>query len=92
MKRKQITLMCLTLLISLLTGCFQLKNIEMPKFRNVETLPPLSSAQKLQMKGYVPKIDSFIIILDSSSSMGANYRGYFVGSYSKFIVAKDVIN
>ncbi len=92
MKRKQLTFICLTVLISLLTGCLQLRKIEMPQFKKVETLPPLSSAQGLQMEGYVPKIDNFIIILDSSSSMGANYRGDFVGSYSKFIVAKDVIN
>ncbi|MCP4269228.1 MAG: OmpA family protein [Deltaproteobacteria bacterium] len=92
MNRKQLTFICLTLLISLLTGCLQLRDIEIPKFKKVETPPPLSSARELQMGGYVPKIDSFIIILDSSSSMSANYRGDFVGSYSKFIVAKDIIN
>ena len=98
MKRKQLTFICLTLLISLLTGClhffwfFGQGYNEMPQFRKVEMPPPLSSAQELQMGEYVPKIDSFIIILDSSSSMGANYRGNFVGSYSKFIVAKDIIN
>jgi OOP family OmpA-OmpF porin len=64
----------------------------MPQFKKVEMLPPLSSAQELQLGEYIPKIDSFIIILDSSSSMGANYRGNFVGSYSKFIVAKDIIS
>ncbi len=92
MNRKQLTFICLTLLISLLTGCLQLRDIEIPKFKKVETPPPLSSAQELQMGEYVPRIDSFIIILDSSSSMGANYRGNFVGSYSKFIVAKDIID
>ncbi len=92
MNRKQLTFICLTLFISLLTGCLQLRDIEMPKFRKVEMPPPLSNARELQLEGYVPKIDSFIIILDSSSSMGANYRGNFVGSYSKFIVAKDIIN
>jgi OOP family OmpA-OmpF porin len=92
MKRKQLTFICLTLLISLLTGCLQLRNIKMPQFKKVEMLPPLSSAQELQLGEYIPKIDSFIIILDSSSSMGANYRGNFVGSYSKFIVAKDIIS
>jgi OOP family OmpA-OmpF porin len=92
MKRKQLTFICLTLLISLLTGCLQLRNIKMPQFKKVEMLPPLSSAQELQLGEYIPKIDSFIIILDSSSSMGANYRGSFVGSYSKFIVAKDIIS
>ncbi len=92
MKREQLTFLCLTLLISLLTGCLQLRDIEIPKFKKVETPPPLSSAQELQMGEYVPRIDSFIIILDSSSSMGANYRGNFVGSYSKFIVAKDIID
>ena len=84
MGRKQLSFICLTLLILLLTGCLQ--------NRNMDTLPPLSNAQELQIGEYIPKVDSFIIILDSSSSMGAIYRGNFVGSYSKFIVAKDIIN
>ncbi len=92
MNRKQLTFICLTLLISLLTGCLQFRDIEMPQFKKVETLPPLSSAHELQMEGYIPKVSSFIIVLDSSSSMGANYRGNFIGSYSKFIVAKDIID
>ncbi len=92
MYRKQLTFICLTLLISLLTGCLQLRDIEMPQFRKVQTLPPLSSAQELQMEGYLPNVNNFIIVLDSSSSMGENYRGNFIGSYSKFIVAKDIID
>ena len=46
----------------------------MPQFKKVEMLPPLSSAQELQLGEYIPKIDSFIIILDSSSGGSAGSR------------------
>ncbi len=84
MRRKQLSFICLMLLISLLTGCLHNRNMD-------PFLPP-SSAKQLQTEGYVPKIDSFIIVLDSSSSMGAIYSGDYVGSYTKFIIAKDIIN
>ncbi len=84
MKRKQFSFVCLTIFISLLTGCFQ--------YRIMDKFPSHTQAQELQIGGYVPKVDSFIIILDSSSSMGTIYRGKVAGRYSRFMVAKDIIS
>lgn len=84
MKRKLFSFVCLTIFISLLTGCFQ--------YWNMGKFPSHTKAQELQIGGYVPKVDSFIIILDSSSSMGTIYRGKVPGRYSRFMVAKDIIS
>ncbi|GAX61151.1 outer membrane protein [Candidatus Scalindua japonica] len=58
----------------------------------MDTLPPQSQTQGLQIAGYVPKVDSFIIILDSSSSMSSVYKDKIGGRYSRFTIAKDIIS
>ena len=84
MKRKLFSLVCITIFISLQTGCFQ--------YSSMDRFPPQTQTQALQIVGYVPKVDSFIIILDSSSSMGTIYEDKIAGRYSRFMIAKDIIS
>ena len=84
MKRKLFSFVCIAIFISLQTGCFQ--------FMSMDTLPPDTQTQELQIGGYVPKVDSFIIILDSSSSMGSVYEDKIGVRYSRFTIAKDIIS
>ncbi|MFQ5963669.1 MAG: OmpA family protein [Candidatus Scalinduaceae bacterium] len=83
MKRKHLLVLFSMMLISLLIGCFQ--------FRPITPSYPYTLDEELQMGKYVPKIDNFIIILDSSSSMSVTYEDKADRGYSKFKVAKDVI-
>jgi OOP family OmpA-OmpF porin len=48
-------------------------------------------SQELKIEGYVQKVDSFIIVLDSSSSMGTIYEDEVAERYSRFMIAKDVV-
>ena len=84
MKRKLFSFVCIAIFISLLTGCFQ--------YSSMDNFPPQTQTEELQVVGYVPKVDSFIIILDSSSSMGSVYKDKTGGQYSRFMIAKDIIN
>ncbi len=49
-------------------------------------------SQKIQTEGYVQKVDSFIIVLDSSSSMGTIYEDEVAERYSRFMIAKDTVS
>jgi len=49
-------------------------------------------SQELQTDGYVQKVDSFIIVLDSSSSMGTVYEDEVAERYSRFMIAKDIVS
>ena len=49
-------------------------------------------SQELQTEGYVQKADSFIIVLDSSSSMGTIYQDEVAERYSRFMIAKDIVS
>jgi len=49
-------------------------------------------SQELQAEGYVQKVDSFIIVLDSSSSMGTVYEDDVAERYSRFMIAKDIVS
>jgi len=50
-----------------------------------------AQSQELKIEGYVQKVDSFIIVLDSSSSMGTIYEDEVAERYSRFMIAKDVV-
>ncbi|MHC4268203.1 MAG: OmpA family protein [Planctomycetota bacterium] len=85
MKRKRLLVFSLMVLISLLTGCLQLK-IKPGIFPRLENLE-----EEFLMGNYVPKVDNFFIILDASSSMSVAYQGDGYGDESKFKIAKDFI-
>ncbi len=82
MKRENSSVIFSIMLILLLTGCYQLRS--MTAFH----APGLND--EFQIGKYVPKIDNFIIVLDSSTSMSVIYEDDDRG-YSKFRVAKDII-
>ncbi|MFQ5788168.1 MAG: OmpA family protein [Thermodesulfobacteriota bacterium] len=82
MKRENSSVIFSIMLILLLTGCYQLRS--MTAFH----APGLND--EFQTGKYVPKIDNFIIVLDSSSSMSVIYEDGNRG-YSKFRVAKDIV-
>ncbi len=76
--------------ITILTGCAQL----MPHKETVgplETFVPQNLASESQEVKYVPKIESFVIILDASASMEDKYTGTVNKGHSKFEVAKDIL-
>ncbi len=80
----------LTAFITLLTGCAQLKSFKKP-IEPLETFVPQNlDSESLSVK-YVPKIESFVIILDSSASMQDAYTGTVNNGHSKFVVAKDIL-
>ncbi|MCP4977843.1 MAG: VWA domain-containing protein, partial [Maribacter sp.] len=85
MKRKRLLTFSLIVLVSLLTGCIQVK-INPGLFPRLENLD-----KEFQMGNYVPKVDNFFIILDASSSMSVTYHGDDYGDKSKFKVATDFI-
>ncbi len=85
MKRKRLLVFSIMVLVSLLTGCIQVK-IKPGLFPRLENLE-----EEFQMGNYVSKVDNFFIILDASSSMSVNYQGDGYGDESKFRVAKDFI-
>ncbi len=85
MKRKRLLVFFLMVLVSLLTGCIQVR-IKPGLFPHLENLE-----KEFQMGHYVSKVDNFFIILDASSSMSVNYQGDGYGDESKFRVAKDFI-
>ena len=71
MKRKLSLFACIAIFISLQTGCTQFNNLD---FMRMDEFHPQAQSQELQTEGYVQKVDSFIIVLDSSSSMGTIYE------------------
>lgn len=81
MIRKHLFAFSLTVLVSLLTGCFQYQ----PSLLQLRKKPD----EVFQMGEYVAKVDNFFIILDASTSMSVSYEAE--GEDSKFRVAKDFI-
>jgi OOP family OmpA-OmpF porin len=47
---------------------------------------------KISSGEYQPKVDSFVVVLDASSSMGEAYKGQVHTGQSKFTVAKDLVH
>jgi len=89
MKRKLSLFACIAIFISLQTGCFQLKSLD---FMRMDEFNPQVQSQELKTEGYVQKVDSFIIVLDSSSSMGTIYEDEVPERYSRFMIAKDIVS
>ena len=81
---------CLTASIIILTGCAQLKSFKKP-IEPLETFVPQNLDAEFQDVKYVPKIESFVIILDSSASMQDKFTGTVNKGHSKFAVAKDIV-
>ena len=94
MKRKLSLFACLAIFISLQTGCFQLKSLDLKglDFMRMDEFHSQVQSQELQTEGYVQKVDSFIIVLDSSSSMGTIYEDEVAERYSRFMIAKDIVS
>lgn len=80
----------LTASITLLTGCAQLMPHKKP-IEPLETFVPQNLDSESQDVKYVPKIESFVIILDASASMEEVYTGTVNKGHSKFAVAKDIL-
>lgn len=89
MKRKLIVFVCIAIFISLQTGCFQFKSLD---FMRMDEFHSQIQSQELQTEGYVQKVDNFIIVLDSSSSMGTIYEDKVAERYSRFMIAKDIVS
>jgi Outer membrane protein and related peptidoglycan-associated (lipo)proteins len=89
MKRKLSLFACIAIFISLQTGCFQLKSLD---FMRMDEFHSQVQTQELKTEGYVQKVDSFIIVLDSSSSMGTIYEDEVAERYSRFMIAKDIVS
>ena len=53
----------------------------------VQPTKSLFSSSQLQANQYLPKVDNFVVILDTSSSMSDEYSGY-----NKFKIAQDYLN
>ena len=53
----------------------------------VQPTKPLFSPSQLQADQYQPKVDNFVVLLDTSSSMSDEYNGQ-----KKFKIAKDYLN
>ncbi len=95
MKRKLSIFACIVIFISLQTGCVQMKNLDLKKsldFMRMDEFQSQVQSQELQTERYVQKIDSFIIVLDSSSSMGTIYEDDVPERYSRFMIAKDIVS
>ena len=80
----------LTASITILTGCAQLKSLKKP-IEPLETFVPQNLDSPSQDVKYVPKIESFVIILDASASMQEEFTGTVNKGHSKFTVAKDIL-
>ncbi|MGR3294606.1 MAG: OmpA family protein [Candidatus Scalindua sp.] len=89
MKRKLSLFACIAIFISLQTGCIQIKSLN---FMRLDEFHSQTQSQELQTEGYVQKVDSFIIVLDSSSSMGTIYKDEVAERYSRFMIAKDIVS
>ena len=80
----------LTASITILTSCAQLKSLKKP-IEPLETFVPQNLDSQTQDVKYVPKIESFVIILDASASMRDEYIGAVNKGHPKFTVAKDIL-
>jgi OOP family OmpA-OmpF porin len=77
MKKYCARLLSLVIVSTLFFGCAA-PQVQQPK--------SLFSPSQLHADHYQPKVDNFMVILDTSSSMSDKYRGY-----SKFKIAKDYL-
>ncbi len=97
MKKRRFSILAFMMLLSLLTGCIQLKPIRISDDTKAfvsdtkKRFKKTSLEKDFFMGKYVPKIDNFIIILDTSSSMGVPYENKPFEGYTKLSVAKDFI-
>jgi len=82
------------MVIAVLTGCAQIQSItpEKKPLSSLESFIPQDLSSKSLNVKYVPKIESFVIILDASGSMDAAYTGTVNTGHPKFTVAKDIIS
>ena len=53
---------------------------------------PQDLSGKVSSGQYVAKPDNFVVVFDSSSSMGEAYKGQLNNGHSKFAVAKDLVS
>jgi len=75
---------------TILAGCTQLASLKKP-VGPLETFVPQDLDAASQDVQYVPKIESFVIILDASASMQDEYNGIVNKGHPKFAVAKDIL-
>ncbi|MCP4252345.1 MAG: OmpA family protein [Candidatus Scalindua sp.] len=94
MKRKLLLFACIAIFISLQIGCNQLKSLDLKglDFMRMDEFHSQVQSQELQTERYVQKVDNFIIVLDSSSSMGTIYEDEVAERYSRFMIAKDIVS
>lgn len=71
-------------------GCAQLASLKKP-LGPMETFIPKDLVAESQDVQYVPKIESFVVILDASASMQDAYDGVVNKGHPKFAVAKDMV-
>lgn len=90
MRKIYLSALFLTASIIILTGCAQLKPHK-KTIEPLETFVPQNLDAESQDVKYVPKIESFVIILDASASMEDEYTGTVNKGHSKFTVAKDIV-
>ncbi|MCF6147451.1 MAG: OmpA family protein [Candidatus Kuenenia sp.] len=93
--RKTCLLVSLTaMIIAVLTGCAQLQSVmpEKKPLSPLESFTPQNLNSKALSVKYVPKIESFVIILDASASMETAFTGTVNQGHSKFTVAKDILS
>jgi len=74
----------------ILTGCAQFRSQKKP-LDPLEAFTPQKLDSESQNVEYVPKIESFVVILDASASMRDEYTGTINKGHSKFDVAKDIL-
>ncbi|MDN3511869.1 MAG: OmpA family protein [Candidatus Jettenia sp.] len=90
MRKKYLSASFLMVSMIILTGCAQLKPLKKP-IEPLETFVPQNLDSESQDVKYVPKIRSFVIILDASASMEEEFTGTVNKGHSKFAVAKDIL-
>lgn len=94
MKKTCLLVLLVTMTLAVLAGCAQLKSITFEKKHPepLESFVPQDLSTKSLSVKYVPKIESFVIILDASASMETAYTGIVNKGHTKFDVAKDIIS
>lgn len=94
MRKTCLLVSLVAMIVAVLTGCTQLKSV-MPEKKPLSPLesfvPHNLNSKSLSVK-YVPKIESFVIILDASASMETEFAGAVNKGHPKFTVAKDILS
>ena len=78
MEKKFVRALLFLMVITLLFGCAT---------PQVQPTRPLFSPSKLDVNQYQPKVDNFVVIWDTSSSMADEYSGY-----TKFRISQDYLS